>query len=289
MSSPTAEPFHERAYDDWLAHCYDDWYPPTDETYCFLTQLLSTFPELTGRSRADLDLWDCACGTGATFIPLSKAGYRPWGSDGSVAMLEKTQTKCTREGLSKERLILESLSWNDTKRCRRLVGATQNFDVIFALNNSLCHMPRAPGYLDASLKNFYDRLKPGGRLVVDTKRYRNAAPLRGVDMYEELRFDNGAWTPRDVKEVTRTIDGVNTLFHTSLVYDADPVFHCCRATILTTIHANGPPRTHAVRYYPLPADEFAELLSAAGFVVELIPAQTPPLSWGYDCLVAQRR
>lgn len=286
MHSEPGEPFHECAYDDWLARYYDDWYPPNDDAYRLLIRLFETFPELAGRSRATIELWDCACGTGATFMPLSKAGYRPLGSDGSAAMLERARQKCMREGVHCDRLR-PPLSWNDYERCQAAFGANR-FDIVFALNNSLCHMPRAHGYLDVALRCFFDVLKPGGRLIVDTKRYADAPALRGVAMNREMRWADGAWAPRGVRCDDRIVDGVATRFHTSLVYDVDPVFQCCRATILTTIQGRNAPRTHALHYYPLPAAELSSHLSAAGFEVELIPARTPPFEWAYDCLIAQR-
>lgn len=287
MSNDNGKPFFERAYDDWLARYYDDWYPPTDDAYQLLVRLIETLPELQGKSRPEIELWDCACGTGATFIPLMKAGYRPWGSDGSAAMLEKAREKCMRDGLPTAPLIEEPLSWNDAPRCRGTFER-QRFDIIFALNNSLCHMPQAEGYLDVALANFFHLLKPGGRLIVDTKRYLEALPIDRVAMHHEMRWLEGAWRLREERCDTRIIGGVETKFHTELFYDVDSAFQRCRARIEVTIESEGDPQIHSLNYYPLPAKDLAAALSRAGFIAELFEARTPPWAWGYDCFVAQR-
>jgi SAM-dependent methyltransferase len=285
-----ASPFHEAVYDGWLGDYYDIWYPPDESCFQLFQRLIAEFADLQGRDPATLNVWDCACGTGTTFTAMSRAGYRPWASDGSPNMLGQAARKCLANDISTTRLIDEPLAWNDHGRCRARIGAAGELDIIAVLNNSLCHMPVAPGYLDAALSNFFAMLKPGGRLIVDTKRYVKR-DVGGIRRDWELRFVEGEWRPRTTRrDGPRSIPSRgDTYFHTSLVHDVDPTLEVDRALLVVTIESSNVPReTHLVPYYPLSAAVLISELQRAGFVTSLHEARTPPLDWSYDCVVATR-
>lgn len=287
----TTAPFHERAYDRWLADLYDTWRPPNDTAFSFVRNLIGTFPDMADRPPSDVRLLDCACGTGTEYVRFTQAGYAAWACDGSPQMLQHAIAKSRRSKVTTKRLIRRPMPWNDASgfaRCFSEKGL--DFDLVLCIGNSLCHMPGAPGGLDAALRNFARLLKPGGRLIVDTKRYAASPSAGRVEMFNELQHVGSTWEPRTTREdgPVPLSGGDEAYFHTSLHYDVDPAFDVCRALMIVTLHGSGvAPRTEVVPYYPLPATKLMALLQASGLATTLHEAGAPPI-WPYDCVVAQK-
>lgn len=288
MQDRQSNVFHEAAYDDWLAAYYDAWYAPDGGIFRLLVNRIESRPEFADRSRSALAVLDVACGTGQTFIELSQAGFRPWASDGSRAMLKRAAQNCVQRSVSIERLRSQPLPWNDAEGCRELLQRSGPFDIVFALNNSLCHMPNVPGHLDTSFHNFFALLKPGGWLIVDTKKYEEVC-RDGLCHHHELRFKDGKWERRTDRRDLREFDGKKVSVHTNLLHDVDPAFQTSRAVLIVTISRSTSEReTRVLPYYPLPAMKLRDCVEQAGFVPTLHHARTAPLHWAYDCIVAER-
>jgi SAM-dependent methyltransferase len=288
--------FCEHGYDDWFADIYDEWYAelldPAKGSYRPVKLLLNGFPELAGRKASEITVLDAACGTGGSYIALVKDGYSAWAADGSKRMLAHAASNCRKENDPETRLVDEPVTWTDQEAYKRLfLDRGINFDVIVLSSNSFCHLPAVPGYMDTALKNFHDLLKPGGRLLIDTKKYIRTGENNGVPMFSELQFVAPEWIVR-----TARTDGPHDIsrlgsvhFHTRLLYDVDPHFEICRATVVVSIYGGiAAPQTRYLSYYPLPATKLESELKSVGFTTSRWEARTPPLDWSYDFVVAQK-
>jgi SAM-dependent methyltransferase len=243
--------FYELAYDDWFVDLYDDWYPElSDEVkgpFRPICAMMETFDELKNKEKRQVKILDCACGTGNNYIFFTRAGYDIWGTDGSEKMLDRAVENCAKNKIADNQLIRRPIQWSNwTAYANNFdVGS---FDFILINSNSLCHIPSTPRYVKAApstqmymqdaLKIFHKLLKPGGRLLIDTKRYREAAPVEGVPIFQELRYVEPVWIIRSLREDgPRNIEGMEGIYvHTRMHYDVDPCFKVCRAFIIVTMY-----------------------------------------------------
>lgn len=101
------------------------------------------------------DVLDCACGTGWHLLLLKQLGLRPLGSDLSPEMLARA-----RRNLRGKRIPLKLADY-------RHLSHTWNrrFGMVVCLTTSLPHM-RSDRDVVAALRSMYDRLHPGGILVI---------------------------------------------------------------------------------------------------------------------------
>ena len=288
--------FRETAYDA-LGHLYDVWYKDhwcCDEPYLTLLSVVRQFHEGKEANVSNMRVLDCACGTGNTFVAFTKNGYNVYGTDGSRAMLDQARKNCEQVGIKTDKLVERPITWTDGIAYEREFG-TESFDLIVNTANSLCHIPPVPEYMGSALMNFYRLLKPGGFLLVDTKRYVQSDPEDGVKSYRELRYiaESKDWIVRGERLETREMPPYGKVdFHTRLVYDNDPSFgeKVRRALIVLTVHGSHlAPRVHVIPYYPLPSSELADHMRQVGFVTTIFPAMKDiTANWRYD-IVAGRK
>jgi SAM-dependent methyltransferase len=298
MAENGASDFHERAYDYFLAALYDDWYPElSDETkgpFRPICELLKTFKELSGRAREEIRILDCACGTGNDYIAFTKAGYDMWATDGSSEMLIRAVRNSENIlGSYNEKLITNPINWTDWEAYRQCFAEkVGSFDVILINSNSFCHLPSTPEYMQVALNNFCRLLKPGGRLIIDTKKYVRTMSIDGLPIFMELQYiaTENEWIVRSERlDPPRKIAGKYEVhFHTRLHYDIDPYFKICRALIVVTMYGNEvAPRTMVLPYYPLPAKSLEQNMKDTGFVTTVFPAKEGTINWSYDFVVGQ--
>ncbi len=290
--------FYEQAYDYFLARIYDDWYGDLSDKskgpFRPTLNLMKTFTELGLRTADSVRILDCACGTGNLFAAFTDSGYDAWASDGSPEMLKKAIRNCQR--LSSEaqtKLITQPIRWTDSSAFDSLRERAGLFDLIVVASNSFCHIPPAEEYMQVALGNMFDILRPGGRLLIDTKRYIKTAPVDGVPIFRELRFDDAInkWIIRSEREEIREINGRQVHFHTRLHYDVDPSFSnkLCRALVVITRYGKDEtPGTMVLPYYPLPAEVLEGHMKRVKFVTTLFPAKQMPTNWSYDFVVGQK-
>lgn len=296
MTGGGAAHFHEQAYDYFLAEVYDDWYghlsDPSQGPLRPLRIMMDSFDELARRTPASIRILDCACGTGNLFRSLTALGYDTWASDGSREMLKKAVDNCAEllEPI-RRKLISEPIRWADKSAFDSLRERAGLFDIVVVASNSFCHMPATDEYMQVALKNLSNILRPGGRLLIDTKRYDQTQSIDGVPIFRELRFskDTNEWIIRSEREETSNIDGRAVHFHTRLHYDIDPAFKLCRALIAITRYGEGQtPRTMVMPYYPLPAEELEARMKQLEFRTSVFPAMNPPTNWSYDFVIGQK-
>jgi SAM-dependent methyltransferase len=302
--------FCERAYDDWLAGVYDGWYPQLWDKYHGAFQAIAEimkhaiFADVASRGARNIRILDCACGTAANYIAFNLADYDVWGTDGSAKMLDRAFRNCERAQkaeprLSTSQLVAKPILWTDTDGYRKcFIEKGILFDLVLLNTNSFCHLPSTsqdpavPRYMQAALSNFRMLLKPGGRLLIDTKKYSAAAPIDGVPMFKEQQYVEPNWITRSEKsDGERDIEGLGRVsFHTRMHYDVDPYLRKCRALIVTTMYGEQTgSQTMLLPYYPLPAQTLEGEMKAVGFEeISLFPAKQAPANWSYDFVVGRK-
>lgn len=106
---------------------------------------------------------DVAAGTGNLAVELSKLGYRVTAIDVDPAMTERMEAKrqaAGEEGF--EPLLLDMRGLNTLP--------AQSYDAVLCVGNSLVHLDNLIEIADAVIR-MYDRLKPGGVLILQTVNY----------------------------------------------------------------------------------------------------------------------
>jgi SAM-dependent methyltransferase len=99
------------------------------------------------------DVLDVACGTGKSFLPLLRRGYRVTACDISAAMVERAREKV--HGAAHVVVAdMRSLPW------------VAGFDLITCLNDSINYLLSREA-LEAALTSMWAALRPGGVLIFD--------------------------------------------------------------------------------------------------------------------------
>lgn len=294
-SSPkdTIYAFKEKIYENAFAEWYDDWYEghwQNEQPFKTICGLLTSHFESSRGYLKNLRILDCACGTGNTFVSFSRAGMHIWGTDGSKKMLEKAQHNCKSIGVPTEKLILTPLTWTDEEKYFQIFKHSY-FDVIINTANSYCHLPPVDEYMLTSLKMFFELLKPGGILLIDTKKFITSSIINDIQFYKELRYHSELkeWIERDERKETVVISKYGKVhFHTKMMYDIDYSFSTKveRAFIVVSVYGdNIPPETFVIPYYPLPGRMLINKMQNVGFKTNYFPAfEGPLISWKYDII-----
>jgi SAM-dependent methyltransferase len=289
--------YRECAYDG-LAAWYDAWYEEhwtSDQPLTTICSIASTYFESSRGHLKHKRVLDVACGTGNTFAAFTRAGFETWGTDGSMEMLLKARENCSSAGIETSNLVMVPINWTDQDRFSEQF-APRSFDIIVNTSNSFCHIPPVDQYMQTALANFFNLLKPGGLLFIDTKRYIRTDGVQAPPLLKELRYIAKAkeWVERVEREETRELPGFGAVkFNTRIVNDFDPAFPdraVQRALIIITIFGDKlPSRTLVVPYYPLPAVKLESELHKAGFDAAVHRAHEGLNSiWKYDFVVGQR-
>ncbi|NLE44393.1 MAG: class I SAM-dependent methyltransferase [Chloroflexi bacterium] len=117
---------------------------------------------------------DTACGTGMHALALARRGYHVVGTDFSVNMIDRARSNASKAGLEVQFAVAEfGRTW---------AVAGDGFDVVLCLGNSLPHV-RTLDDLSETLTDFASCLRPGGRLLVQSRNFD--AVLRGRERWME--------------------------------------------------------------------------------------------------------
>lgn len=291
--SDAAALYREAAYDA-IADWYDLWYKDhwcNREPFMTVRRILSRHLEAKV-NLTKLKILDVACGTGNAYAAFKDESYDISGCDGSGRMLAKALENCRRDNIQANGIISDPINWTDSDAYERHFSLG-SFDVIINTANSFCHLPPVDGYMDVALRNFNALLKPGGLLVIDTKKYIREGDISDIPLYKELRYVAPEWIVRTVRNDPCDVSGLeNIRFNTRLHYDLDPAFDAevLRALIVLTIYGKGiTPQTALIPYYPLPAADLETHMRRAGFATTTYGAgEGPAENWRYDVLVGRK-
>ncbi|MDX3853494.1 class I SAM-dependent methyltransferase [Streptomyces sp. AK02-01A] len=99
---------------------------------------------------------DLCCGPGLFLVPLARRGYDVTGVDLSPAMLDRARTACARAGADVRLVRADMASYAEP----------HFFDVVLNVFTSFGYFDEPDDNLQV-LRNAYESLAPGGRLLVD--------------------------------------------------------------------------------------------------------------------------
>jgi SAM-dependent methyltransferase len=140
-----------------FAAYYDEFTADHDyETWTSVVEQLAREHGLRGRS-----VLDVGCGTGKSFLPFARRGYRTAGCDLSAPMLRIARAKCRAEGLA------VALWQADVRQLARNPGA----EFVTCLDDVLNYQ-LDPVSLQAAVSSLVGQLRPGGVLVFDANTER---------------------------------------------------------------------------------------------------------------------
>lgn len=295
VPSAASQRYRETAYDS-IAQWYDMWYQghwSRNQPYDTITGIVGDYEEGRRGVFSSYKILDCATGTGNTFSAFTKAGLEIYGTDGSQEMLLRAKENCQGGNIPTDRLIMDPILWNDLGGYKRHF-AEKYFDLIINTGNSFCHIPAVPDFMGKALSVYRSLLKPGGLLLIDTKRFIQADQIDGVQRLYELRYDveSRAWHQREERHEICKVDGLGDVhFHTRLMYDLDLSFgmKVWRALIVLTVYGKAvTPRVLVIPYYPLTSEMLRLEMEKAGFKATIFPALEGQSShWKYDIVVGR--
>lgn len=136
-----------------LSRYYDDIFPASPAQVTFMTERVAP----GGR------ILDVAAGTGNLAVALCKQGYAVTAIDVDESMVQHMKAKQAEAGGSGfEALLL------DMRRLDELPADA--YDAVLCVGNSLVHLSNLTEIADAVIR-MYDRLKPGGKLILQNVNY----------------------------------------------------------------------------------------------------------------------
>lgn len=297
VSAEAITPIYRECAYDHLANWYDYWYQghwDSNKPFNTICALVGAYPDFEQGNIHGKRILDVACGTGNAYVAFTRAKFNIWGTDGSHEMLKKAESNCQSIGIPTKRLVLEPINWTDRSRYLEEFSAG-SFDLIINTANSFCHIPPTAEYMQTALNNFYELLRPGGLLLIDTKKYIRNDPIGCAPTLKELKYDDksGEWLERVDRHEKQEVPGRGEVhFHTRLMYDSDPAFTPAvrRALIIITIYGSQlVPRTLVVPYYPLPAMLLKDQMNKVGYLTKVHHAkQGLNVDWKYDVVIGQK-
>ncbi|WP_438444920.1 class I SAM-dependent methyltransferase [Gorillibacterium sp. sgz5001074] len=136
-----------------LSRYYDELFPASAPQVRFVA----------GRVPAGGAILDVAAGTGNLALELAKLGYRVTAIDVDPAMTERMEVKAAEAGGEGFRPLQMDMRGLNTL-------PAQAYDAVLCVGNSLVHLDNLIEIADAVIR-MYDRLKPGGTLVLQVVNY----------------------------------------------------------------------------------------------------------------------
>jgi SAM-dependent methyltransferase len=148
----------------------------------FLKMVLSRF----NRDPNEIPVFDAATGIGVEASYLLKEGYFLIANELEPSMRQAAQKYAREQDTNIPEALFTRLDW-----LRMSGGLSTNFQVVYVLGNSLCHL-ESMTQVEQALRNFYDVLAPGGVLVCDERNFvhikENMAAIE-PDPWNKFRFN----------------------------------------------------------------------------------------------------
>lgn len=184
---------------------------------------------------------DTACGTGMHSIQLAKDGFEAFGCD-----LSHDMVKVANENAKQYNASVSFFQAGFGELGQKAAG--KKFDAVLCLGNSLPHVVDLE-HLQATLKDFYHALKPGGALVLQERNFD--AVMNAKDRWMDPQYASDGKT--------------ETLFNR--FYDFEPNGSINFNVMITKreIGENWRQQVITTRLFPILADELRGSLTRAGF------------------------
>jgi SAM-dependent methyltransferase len=238
-----------------------------------ISNLISQF---VPKNKKELDILDCACGTGNPSLALKRMGFNVLSSDGSAKMLMKASENAQLIGVDLN-LVEKPVVWSELTE----VFPECQFDVIVCTGNAICHVP--PRGVRVAIRQMSRVLKSGGLCIIDVKRYSER--IRELH-YEEDR----GWAERSVRRDRRYFpDGRGGEFLTKLSYEGEDVPGRLYRIELDLSYSDGEYQHYVFPVWAITSSMVLQHMQDPGLdVLPLYPTPNP-LDWKYDFCIGRRR
>ncbi len=204
---------------------------------------------------------DCSCGIGTQAIGLSLRGYEVTGTDISERSLRRAAETAR---------ALQTPLRTQTADFRELTDVAGEFDVVISCDNAIPHL-LDDADIDLAVAQMFDKLRPGGLLLISTRDYDQA-----------LRDRPTSAPPLDLPGPPRRV--VVRLHE----WEApDSPLYTVRFLILTQEQGSWHIADHATRYRALPAARLTDSATRAG-LTDLAWLTAAEASYHQPIMVAQR-
>lgn len=136
-----------------IGHYYDDLFPPSEAQISFLLKQLSQPSKVL----------DLGCATGGYAIALAERGHEVTAIDldGDMIQILEHKLKQKHKPLSVDSRVGD---------IREVGSLTETYDLIYCIGNTIVHLADLEE-VETFVQNVYDRLKPGGKLVIQSVNY----------------------------------------------------------------------------------------------------------------------
>jgi SAM-dependent methyltransferase len=187
---------------------------------------------------------DAACGTGMHAIALAQRGWTAAGADLSPAMITRARENAAAAGVN---LALAAAGFGKLAPVFRTEPVFP-FDAVLCLGNSLPHL-LSPAALAEALVDFATCLRPGGRLILQSRNFDAVLAQRERWMEPQAHRDGEReW-----------------LFVRFYDYDPDGLITFNIMTLFREGNANWQQRVATTHLWPQRQAEVVSALAAAGF------------------------
>lgn len=134
-----------------IGHYYDDLFPPSQAQISFLLKQLQPSAKVL----------DLGCATGGYAIAIAEQGHEVTAIDLDDDMIQILAHKIKDKDLK--------LKWQ-TGDIREVGKLEETYDLIYCIGNTIVHLENLEE-VEVFLKDAHDRLKPGGKLVIQSVNY----------------------------------------------------------------------------------------------------------------------
>lgn len=238
-----------------LSRYYDDLFPAAPAQVRFVSE----------RVPAGGAVLDVAAGTGNLAVELGKLGFRVTAIDVDRAMVGRMEAKRAAAGDEGfEPLLMDMRGLAELP--------PQAYDAVLCVGNSLVHLDNLIEIADAVIR-MYDRLKPGGTLVLQTVNY------------DRILRDH----VKELPPIEREADGAAVSFRRTYEMEEDGILFIGRLRV--EMQGQAEEYESAVRLLPLQSEELVQIMDQFGLPQpELYGSfQGEPYSPGSPAMVAVLR
>lgn len=227
--------FYDDLADDYHLN-YADWHEAVPRQGKVLAQLIR---DRSGDNDAKTIL-DCSCGIGTQAIGLALEGFDVTGTDLSPKSVARARREAAAFGVTVE--------WGAADFRTLAVDVPGTFDVVLSCDNSLPHL-LTDGDLSMALANMYEKLRPGGLIVI------------GIRDYDALLSERPQFTP---PQAIDRGEGRSVIFQ---LWDWAEDRSSYHVTLFMHKNTRGAwsTRTHTATYRALKRDELDRLAAGVGF------------------------
>ncbi len=136
---------------EMIGQYYNDLFPPSEAQIQFLTQQLEPNSKVL----------DMGCATGGYAMALAEKGHHVTAADLDGDMVAQLQNESQRRNLNLQTYTMD---------LRNISELPETYDLIYCIGNTIVHL-KDLSEVRQFINDAYDKLKPGGKLVIQSVNY----------------------------------------------------------------------------------------------------------------------